>query len=133
MESEILLAAREGSRERRALLHRVQAMTGRPMALTCRVLGISRACAYRTCAGRARRYATGEDRVVTAQISTIMRTRALYWARRVRALVSRGFGTVYNHQMHSASDGTQWLAAAAGRASALGASPSRQDPARRRE
>jgi putative transposase len=71
-------------------------MTGRPMALICRVLGISRACAYRASAGRPRRYATGEDRVVTAQIRTIIRTRASYGARRVRALVSREFGTGYN-------------------------------------
>lgn len=66
------------------------------MALICRVLGISRACAYRTSAGRPRRYATGDDRVVTAQIRTIIRTRASYGARRVRALVNRDFGTGYN-------------------------------------
>lgn len=69
-----------------ALLHRVRATTGRPMALICRVLGIGRACAYHTRAGRPRRYATGEDGVVTAQIRTIIRTQASYGARRVRAL-----------------------------------------------
>ena len=68
-------------------------MTGRKMAVICRVLGISRACAYRTSAGRPARYATAEDRVVTAQIRTIIRTRAAYGARRVRALVHRAFAT----------------------------------------
>lgn len=71
-------------------------MTGRKMALICRVLGISRACAYRTSAGRPARYATSEDRVVTARIRTVIRTRAAYGARRVRALVNREFGTDYN-------------------------------------
>jgi putative transposase len=60
------------------------------------VLGISRACAYRTSAGRSARYATTEDRVVTAQIRAILRTRASYGARRVRALVNREFATGYN-------------------------------------
>jgi putative transposase len=66
------------------------------MAVICRVLGISRACAYRTSAGRPTRYATAEDRVVTAQIRAIIRTRAAYGARRVRALVNREFATGYN-------------------------------------
>ena len=71
-------------------------MTGRKMAVICRVLGISRACAYRTSAGRPARYATAEDRVVTAQIRTIIRTRAAYGARRVRALVNRECAMGYN-------------------------------------
>jgi putative transposase len=71
-------------------------MTGRKMAVICRVLGIGRACAYRTSAGRPARYATAEDRIVTAQIRTIIRTRAAYGARRVRALVNREFATGYN-------------------------------------
>ncbi len=71
-------------------------MTGRKMALICRVLGISRACAYRTSAGRPARYAMADDRVVTAQIRSIIRTRAAYGARRVRALVNREFATDYN-------------------------------------
>ena len=71
-------------------------MTGRKMAVICRVLGISRAWAYRTSAGRPARYATAADRVVTAQIRTIIRTRAAYGARRVRALVNREFATGYN-------------------------------------
>ena len=71
-------------------------MTGRKMAVISRVLGISRACAYRTSAGRPARYATAEDRVVTAQIRTVIRTRSSYGARRVRALVNREFATGYN-------------------------------------
>jgi putative transposase len=66
------------------------------MAVICRVLGISRACAYRASAGRPDRYATSEDRVVTAQIRAVIRTRAAYGARRVRALVNREFATGYN-------------------------------------
>lgn len=71
-------------------------MTGQPMARIGRVLGISRACAYRESAGRPSRYARAEDRVVTAQIRAVIRTRASYGARRVRALVNRAFGTGYN-------------------------------------
>jgi putative transposase len=71
-------------------------MTGRKMALIGRVLGISRACAYRMSAGRPARYATADDRVVTAQIRTVIRTRSSYGARRVRALVNREFATGYN-------------------------------------
>jgi putative transposase len=37
-----------------------------------------------------------DDRVVTAQIRTVIRTRASYGARRVRALVNREFATGYN-------------------------------------
>ncbi|MDN5931990.1 MAG: IS3 family transposase [Pseudonocardia sp.] len=66
------------------------------MALICRVLGISRACAYRESVGRPARYARAEDRVVTAQIRSVIRTRASYGARRVRALVNRAFATHYN-------------------------------------
>ena len=66
------------------------------MAPICRVLGISRACAYRTSAGRPARYATADDRVVTAQIRTIIRTRSSYGARRVHALVNQAFATAYN-------------------------------------
>ncbi len=66
------------------------------MALICRTLGISRACAYRESVGRPARYARAEDRVVRAQIRTVIGTRASYGARRVRALVNRGFDTSYN-------------------------------------
>ena len=71
-------------------------MTGRKLAPICRTLGISRACAYRESVGRPARYARAEDRVVTAQIRTEIRTRASYGARRVRALVNREFATGYN-------------------------------------
>ena len=71
-------------------------MTGRKMAPICRTLGISRACAYRESIGRPVRYACAEDRTVTAQIRAVIRTRASYGARRVRALVNREFGTHYN-------------------------------------
>jgi len=71
-------------------------MTGQPMAPICRTLGISRACAYRESMGRPARYVRADDRVVTAQIRTVIRTRASYGARRVRALVNREFETAYN-------------------------------------
>ena len=83
-------------KKKTALLRRVQAVTGRKMAPICRTLGISRACAYRESVGRPARYARAEDRVVTAQIRTVIRTRASYGARRVRALVNRAFETSYN-------------------------------------
>jgi transposase InsO family protein len=66
------------------------------MAPICRTLGISRASAYRESVGRPARYARADDRVVTAQIRTVIRTRASYGARRVRALVNRAFETAYN-------------------------------------
>ena len=71
-------------------------MTGHKLALICRTLGISRACAYRESAGRPLRYAKAQDREVTAQIRSVIRTRASYGARRVRALVNRAFATQYN-------------------------------------
>jgi putative transposase len=66
------------------------------MAPICRTLGISRACAYRESVGRPARYVRADDRIVTAQIRTVIRTRASYGARRVRALVNREFETAYN-------------------------------------
>ncbi|HXQ28281.1 MAG TPA: IS3 family transposase [Gemmatimonadales bacterium] len=71
-------------------------MTGRKLAPICRTLGISRACAYRESQGRPARYARADDRQVTAQIRAVIRTRASYGARRVRALVNREFATGYN-------------------------------------
>ncbi len=62
-------------------------MTQRKMAPICRVLGISRACAYRESVGRPARSACADDRTVTAQIRVVIRTRASHGARRVRALV----------------------------------------------
>jgi putative transposase len=71
-------------------------MTGRKLAPICRTLGISRACVYRESLGRPARYARADDRMVTAQIRTVIRTRTSYGARRVRALVNREFATGYN-------------------------------------
>ena len=71
-------------------------MTGRKMAPICRTLGISCACAYPESVGRPARYAKAEDRVVTAQIRTVIGTRASYGARRVRARVNRAFEASYN-------------------------------------
>jgi transposase InsO family protein len=71
-------------------------MTGKKLTPICRTLGISRACAYRESLGRPVRYVRADDRVVTAQIRTVIRTRASYGARRVRALVNRAFATGYN-------------------------------------
>lgn len=71
-------------------------MTGRKLAPICRVLGSSRASAYRVRAGRPARSVTAEDRVVTAPIRSVLRTRASYGARRVRALVNRAVDTRYN-------------------------------------
>jgi putative transposase len=62
----------------------------------CRVLGIGRSSAYRESVPRAERYARAEDRVVTAQIRSVIRTRASYGARRVTALVNRAFDVQYN-------------------------------------
>jgi putative transposase len=71
-------------------------MTGRKVALICRVLGIGRASAYREDRPRGPRYGRADDRTVTAQIREVIRTRATYGARRTRALVNRAFGTTYN-------------------------------------
>ena len=72
-------------------------MTGRKMAAD--LLGCSGSVApvpiARVRGGR-RAMRTAEDRVVTAQIRAIIRTRAAYGARRVRALVNREFATGYN-------------------------------------
>ncbi len=71
-------------------------MTGRKVAVICRVLGIGRATAYRDERPRGPRYAKADDRMVTAQIRDVIRTRATYGARRARALVNRAFDTGYN-------------------------------------
>ena len=71
-------------------------MTGRNVTVICRVLGIGRATAYREVTPRGPRYATADDRVVTAQIREVIHTRATYGSRRVRALVNRAFATAYN-------------------------------------
>ena len=71
-------------------------MTGRKLAPICRTLGIGRACAYRESVGRPARYVRADDRTVTGQIRTVIRTRASYGARRVWALVNREFQAGYN-------------------------------------
>lgn len=71
-------------------------MTGRKIAVICRVLGIGRATAYREGTPRGRRYLRADDRMVTAQIRDVIRTRATYGSRRTRALVNRAFATGYN-------------------------------------
>ena len=71
-------------------------MTGRKIAPICRVLGIGRASAYRGEKPRGPRYVKADDRVVTAQIREVIRTRATYGSRRTCALVNRAFGTSYN-------------------------------------
>ena len=84
------------------LLRRVQAVTGRKMAPICRTLGISRACAYRESVGRPARYARAEDRVVTAQIRTVIRTRASYGARRRPRSRQSGVRDLVQPQAHTA-------------------------------
>ena len=71
-------------------------MTGHKMAPICRTLGIGRSSAYRSGQPRGARYTRRDDVAVTAQVRTIIRTRASYGARRVRALVNREFDTAYN-------------------------------------
>lgn len=71
-------------------------MTGRKIAPICRVLGIGRATVYRVEKPRGPRYVKADDRMVTAQIREVIRTRATYGARRTCARVNRVFGTGYN-------------------------------------
>ena len=62
------------------------------------MLGIGRATSYREERPRGRRYVKADDRVVTAQIREVVRTRATYGSRRVRTLVNRMFETSYNRK-----------------------------------
>jgi putative transposase len=71
-------------------------MTGKKVAPICRALGINRTASYREETPRGPRYVKADDRLVTAQIREVIKTRATYGARRVRALVNRAFGTQYN-------------------------------------
>jgi putative transposase len=66
------------------------------VATICRVLGIGRATVYRGSTPRGPRDAKAEDRVVTAHIREVIRTRATYGTRRVHALVNRAFDPGYN-------------------------------------
>jgi putative transposase len=71
-------------------------MTGRKIAMICRVLAIGRASAYRPEKRRGPRYAKADDRVVMARMRDVIGTRATYGARRTRALVNRAFHAGYN-------------------------------------
>lgn len=98
MEVEILQAARDEVKKTELLrpLHciagrlarRVKAMTGDlfKIASLCRILGIGRSSAYRESTTRGEHYARSDDRTVTAQIRSVIRTRSSYGARRVIAL-----------------------------------------------
>ncbi|HEY2850842.1 MAG TPA: IS3 family transposase [Gemmatimonadaceae bacterium] len=68
------------------------------MTTICETLGIGRATAYRPLTARARHYAKAADRVVAAQITTVVRERASYGYRRVTAVVNRSFATTYNRK-----------------------------------
>lgn len=96
MDFDLLYATRVDVEARPRYYWGFQAMTGQAMAPIYRTLGISRACAYRASVGRPAHYVRAGDRVVAAQIRTVIRTRASYGVRRVRALVNREFETVYN-------------------------------------
>jgi len=87
---------RHETKQKKAELPRpVQAMTGRKLAPICRTLRIGRSSAYRESQPRPGCYARAEDRIVTAQIRSVIRTRASYGARRVRAMANRDFATAY--------------------------------------
>ena len=94
---EILRAARDEVKKA-TLLRSVQAMTGRPITRLCRVLGISRASAYRDRKPRARRYHRADDATVHAQLKDVLRDRGSYGYRRARVLVNRQFETNYNRK-----------------------------------
>lgn len=68
------------------------------MTAICQVLGIGRATAYRAAEPRGPHYAKADDRVVLAQLRTVLRERATYGYRRATALVNRHFGTRYNRK-----------------------------------
>ena len=48
------------------------------MSRICQVLGIGRATVYRAATPRGRRYAKADDRVLVAQLRTVLRERATY-------------------------------------------------------
>lgn len=68
------------------------------MSVICETLKVGRATAYRPLTARAAHYAKADDRVVAAQIRTVVRERASYGYRRVTAVVNRSFGTGYNRK-----------------------------------
>jgi putative transposase len=64
----------------------------------CRVLHVGRATVYRAVTPRASRYAKADDRVLVAQLRTVLRERATYGYRRATALVNWHYGTAYNRK-----------------------------------
>jgi len=64
----------------------------------CETLSLNRTTTYRALTTRARHYAKADDRVVAAQIRTVVRERASYGYRRITAVVNRRFGTRYNRK-----------------------------------
>lgn len=75
------------------------------MSAICRVLHVGRATVYRAATPRTSRYAKADDRVLVAQLRTVLRERATYGYRRATygyrratALVNRHFGTAYNRK-----------------------------------
>jgi transposase InsO family protein len=69
-----------------------------PVAVICRVLGVSRSSAYRAEVPRGPFYRRRDDERVAGQIRVVVKTRATYGHRRVTALVNRLFGTRYNRK-----------------------------------
>lgn len=73
-------------------------MSPHPVAVICRVLGVSRSSAYRRDVPRGPRYRRRDDERVAGQIRVVVKTRATYGHRRVTALVNRLFRTRYNRK-----------------------------------
>lgn len=68
------------------------------MTVICETLRIGHATAYRAPTVRAAHYVKADDRVVAAQIRTVVRERASYGYRRITAVVNCSFGTHYNRK-----------------------------------
>ena len=73
-------------------------MSPHPVAVICRVLGVSRSSAYRAAAPRGPRYHRQDDERVAGQIRVVVKNRATYGHRRVTARVNQLFGTRYNRK-----------------------------------
>ena len=73
-------------------------MSPHPVAVICRVLGVSRSSAYRADAPRGPRYHRRDDERVAGQIRVVVKNRATYGHRRVTARVNQLFGTRYNRK-----------------------------------
>lgn len=73
-------------------------MSSYPVAVMCRVLGVSRSSAYRADAPRGPRYHRQDDERVAGQIRVVVKNRATYGHRRVTARVNQLFGTSYNRK-----------------------------------